>query len=507
MSGRGRVAGGAAALCAVVALLAGCTVGPDYRRPQIATPPSFSEAGTAKTDPLSRPVPAAADLSRWWLQFDDPLLNWLVDQALAQNLNLQAATARLRQAREAEIVARSAGLPQASTSATVARLNDNASASPLSAILGSGGAGGSGFRAPSHLDLYAADFDATWEIDIFGGVRRSREQARANTQAALWQRRDGEVSLTAEVANAYLTLRELQQQIRIAQGEAQAQAANFTIVKQQAQTGFVTRLNINQQDAQVQATIAEIPQLQAQARAQVHALAVLLAMAPDALDSRLSPDSPLPSVPAELPIGLPSDLLLRRPDVRQAERQLASATAAIGVQVASLYPRFNIRAIGPAFASTTTAGLFDPDRAASLGYGMIQWPVFQGGRIRANIRSARAQADAAYLNYRQTILGALRNVEDVLARYQADQQRIVALRRSVASAENSQTIAEQQFQVGLVTFLNVLQAQATVLNARNQMVQADGQLAQDLTSLYTALGGGWSADGGALLRKPGISGP
>jgi NodT family efflux transporter outer membrane factor (OMF) lipoprotein len=500
-------------LMGVSALTSACAVGPDYHQPDIKTRPSYFEAGDAVTDPLSRPVPTAADLSQWWRQFNDPTLNALVEEALAQNLNLKAATDRLREARESEVVAGAAGLPSLSANGTVARVNANSRSDIFGNILGdTGSAGASGNNAssistPSHLNLFAANFDATWEIDIFGGVRRSVEEARADTQAAIWQRRDGEVSLTAEVANDYVMLRSLQAQIAIAQNEAKTQQANFTIIQQQAKTGFVTRLNVNQQIAQVEATIAEIPQLEAQARMQIHALSVLLGKDPDALDGQLSAATPLPSAPSELPVGLPSDLLLRRPDVRRAERQLAAATAGIGVQVANLYPKFNILAVAPAFASTSTDHLFDAGNAASLGAGMISWPIFQGGRIRAGIRSAKASADEAYLSYQQTILSALQNVEDDLARYAADQRRIIALKKSTDAAANSLNIARQQYQVGLVTYINILQAQETLLNDQTQLTQANAQLVQDMASIYTALGGGWSADEGAALRKTGLSWP
>ncbi len=499
-----RRCGRAWAVLASLAALQACAVGPNYHTPKVQTPAAYSELSTGQ-DALSQPVASEADLSQWWTQFNDPTLNGLIAKALAQNLNLKVATARLRQAREGVVVAASADIPHLSSSATVARLNDNSKSFLLPDIFGADA--GETVSTPSHLNLFAANLDASWEIDIFGGGRRSVEQADANLDAAVWRRRDGEVSLTAEVANDYLMLRALQAEIAIARREAETQAADFTIIRQQAQAGFVTQLNINQQQAQVEATIAQIPELQAQARAQIHAIAVLLGQPPETLAADLDRDGPLPTPPLTLPIGLPSDLLRRRPDIRQAERELAAATASVGVQVANLYPRFNVMALGPAFASTTTNHLFDLDNAASLGYGMIQWPIFEGGRVRAGIRSARAQADQAYLSYQQTILSALQNVEDALARYRSDQQRIKPLEASLKAAQSSLTIARQQYAIGLVTYLNILQAQATELNAENQLTQAKAQLARDLASLYTALGGGWSADEGAALKKPGLSWP
>jgi NodT family efflux transporter outer membrane factor (OMF) lipoprotein len=490
-----------------VAALQACAVGPNYHTPNIPTPAAYSELAPGQ-DPLSQPVASEADLSRWWTQLNDPVLNGLIARALAQNLNLKVAAARLRQARESVVVAASADIPHVSSSALAARVNDNSKSYVLSDIFG-GGAGGSGdtVSTPSHLNLFAANLDASWEVDIFGGGRRSVQEADANLEAAVWRRRDGEVSLTAEVANDYLMLRALQAEAEIAKGEAETQAADFTIVRQQAQAGFITQLNINQQQAQVEATIAQIPALQAQARAQIHAIAVLLGQAPETMEAELGPVGPLPTPPLALPVGLPSDLLRRRPDIREAERELASATAAVGVQVANLYPKFNVMAFGPAFASTTTNHLFDLNNAASLGYGMIQWPIFEGGRVRANIRSARAGADQAYLTYQQTILSALQNVEDALARYRSDQQRIKPLATSLNAAQSSLTIARQQYAIGFVTYINILQAQAAELNAQNQLTQAKAQLCQDLASVYTAVGGGWSADEGAAMKKPGLSWP
>ncbi len=514
-----------APLAAVLAATAvtGCTVGPDYRRPDTPAPPAYQEMGGRKDAPLSQPSPAPVDdvqVATWWKQLDDPMLDQLVQRAMAGNLDLKTEVARIRQSREQEVVAGAAGLPHISTAANALRINTNASNSALGSLTGrssagTGAAGGAAAgaasesdEAPSHINNFAVAFDATWEVDVFGGVRRSVEAARAGTQAMIWAKRDGQVSLTAEVASDYLQLRDLQAQIAIAQAEVASQQATFTIIHQQAQTGFVTRLNVNQQQAQVQATIASIPQLQAQARGQIHALGVLVGEDPEALAPELDhpKSNDLPGVPQTLPVGLPSDLLRRRPDVREAERQLAQSTASVGVQVANLYPKFNILALG-ALTSPTFHDVFNANSGTSAGLGLIQWPIFNGGQIRGNIRAARAQQDQAYYTYKKTVLQALQDVEDSLARYQADQRRITAQKASVDASANSLMIARQQYEVGLVTFINVLQAEQTDLNARNGLVQDEGQLAVDLTSLYKALGGGWTADEGKLLQNAGLSSP
>ena len=437
-----------AAVLAAVACAA-CAVGPDYHQPQVATPGAYADLAGRKDAPLSQTLSAPqteAQIQAWWTQFGDPTLNDLVEQALKGNLDLQSDYARIRQAREQEVTAGAAGLPHLGANGTVARVNDNASSfsNAIGGLTGAGqggqgGAGGAGAASqqqgfPSHINSFAVAFDATWEVDVFGGVRRGVEAAQANTQAAVWAKRDGEVSLTSELATDYLTLRDLQVRIAIAQSEVARQQDIFTIIHQQAQTGFVTQLNVNQQQAQVQATIASIPMLEAQARGEIHAIGVLLGEDPEALEAQLGgPDGrPLPGVPAQLPVGLPSDLLRRRPDVREAERQLAAATAQVGVQVANLYPKFDILALAP-FASNTFTGVFNANSAASIGVGAIQWPIFQGGQIRAGIRSARAQQDQAYFTYKKTVLGALQNVEDALARYAADQRRIGADQASVSA--------------------------------------------------------------------------
>jgi multidrug efflux system outer membrane protein len=471
-------------------LLAGCTVGPDYRRPEIATPSAYSDAAPINAAPASE-----AALSAWWTQFNDPELNALIERALANNLDLATAASRIRQAREQEVIAGAAGLPKAGANAAAVRLNTNPHSIPLPAALAGGAPGGGpppSITTPTHLNLYAVGFDASWEIDIFGGVRRGVEAARANSEAALWQRRDGEVSLTAEVASQYFALRAAQTRIALLNDELKAQRDTFGLIQARNRVGFVTRLDVNQQQTQVESTAAQLPDAQAQARAALHALAVLLGQPPEALESELAASAAMPTPPASLPVGLPSELLRRRPDVRAAERQLAAANADIGVAVADLYPKFNLLGVA-SLASTRLDTLFNPMSASSVGVGYITWPILQGGRIRANIASTKEQRAQAYLAYQKTVLNALKDVEDALDRCNADRDKQTALQHALDAAQSSLTIAQAQYGVGLVTFLNVLNGQDAVLKARDQLVQADAQYAQDLASLFKALGGGWSA--------------
>jgi len=475
---------------AALLLLSACEVGPHYRPPQAEAPPAYGElpVNTAQV-PLSRPVPNEADLSQWWTQIRDPELQILIARALQSNLALQTAASRIREAREQEIVAGAAEWPK--LNANGAALNLHSNSNPLGALAGGGAGGQSTANHSTNIKLYNLGFDATWELDIFGGTRRAEEAAQANTEAAAWEMRDGEVSLTAEVANDYLSLRAARARMAILRKEIQRQQNALALVHARARAGFVTQLDVNQQKALVNTTAAELPGLQADARAYEHAIAVLLAQQPETLTAELDSAAPLPPIPATLPVGLPSDLLRRRPDIREAERKLAAATANIGVAVADLYPKFNL--IGAAsFTGPHIGDLLSASHFGTVGFGQITWPLFQGGQIHANIRAKEEEMQQAYLAYRQAVLAALQNTEDALARYANEQQRYLSLQAAVQSAQSSAVLAENQYRAGLVTYLNVLTAETTLLGAQDDLTQSRQQLAQNLVSLYKALGGGWS---------------
>ncbi len=488
-----RAASTAAVAAFVLAVAAsGCMVGPSYHAPAVATPESFGEPAAAGETPLSRPTPAEADLSQWWLQFHDAELQRLIDLALRSNLDLLEAASRIRQAREQEIIAGAPLLPSVGSSASAVRLHANSN--PLAGLAGGGSGGGSGGggASPTNLSMYSLGFDASWELDVFGGTRRAIEAARASTAAAAWQLRDAEVSLTAEVANDYIELRATQARVRIAEDAARSERDLLSLARARLRAGFVTELDVNQELAQLAATRAELPLYASQEQASMHALAVLLAEDPQALLRELSAAAPVPSVPASLPVGLPSDLLRRRPDVRAAERELAAATAQEGVAVANLYPKFDLLGLG-ALASSSVHGLASSRNLAEIGLGLISWPIFQGGKSSAAVRASEERRVQSYLAYRKSVLAALEDVEDALARYQAEQQRLLQLRQSQAAAASSLRIADSEYQTGLVTFINVLQASNADLMARDQVEQGVEALAQDLVSLYKALGGGWAS--------------
>jgi NodT family efflux transporter outer membrane factor (OMF) lipoprotein len=479
-------------------LATGCTVGPNYVKPDLPAPPAYAEAASTARTAVS---PADADLSRWWTQFGDATLDGLIKRALADNPDLRAAASRVREARAEERVAAAAALPTLSASGNALTYNSQRKSSASSSTASGGASSGlAGLPIPSHLDLYSAGFDATWEVDLFGGTRRAIEAAKDTAEASEWSRRDGQVSLLAEVANAYLTLRAVQARIAIGQEELRRQKDQFTLIQARRQNGFVTGLDVNQQSVQVATAAAQIPQLQAMASAQIHALGVLVGQTPEALTQELAATgAALPPPPPTLPTGLPSQLLLRRPDLREAERRLAASNAQIGVETAALYPKLNLIGLAT-FASPKIDSLFDGQNFSTLGLGMLSAPVFEGGRTRAAIAAAKEEREQAFQAYRGAVLGAFRDVEEALTRFKAEDQRRTALAQSVAAAQNTLKIAQDQYGAGLVTFINVLQAEEALLNSRDQLTQSDAQTLSDLVAVYKALGGGWSETAGRYER-------
>lgn len=483
-------------LCA--AALAACNVGPDYREPKIDLPPGFAE-------PHSPPsATAQADLGKWWMTFDDAELNSLVARALSANLDLQTAASRVRQARDQEIIAGAAQWPGLSANGLGVNIHSNSS--PLGQLAGgSGSKGGGGAGTPSNgpanIRLYSLGLDASWQPDLFGGTRRAIEAAHANTEAAHWDLRDGEVMLTAEVAADYLGLRAVQARLVLLNSELRDERALFDVVRARANAGFVTELDVNQQRTVLANAQAQIPQLEAEADAREHAIAVLLAENPEQLSAELKSAGPVPKAPSRLPAAIPADLLRRRPDIREAERKLASATANEGVAIADLYPKINL--VGAAsFTGSSLGNLLSAGNFGTAGLASIAWPIFEAGRIRAGIRASREAELQAWLAWKKAVLAALRDAEDALARYSDEERHEKALEDSERAAASSETIARQQYTAGLVTFVNVLEAETALLNARDQLIQSREALALDLGTIFKSLGGGWDETSVDWEKRP-----
>jgi NodT family efflux transporter outer membrane factor (OMF) lipoprotein len=473
-----------ASLSLLAALLTGCTVGPNYVRPDTPVPPTFAEphAATGLSD---------AALASWWAAFGDAELDKLVSRAVARNLDVETAAARIREARANERVAGAAALPEVSAEASATRQRISEHAIPIPPGGPPNGGNTPGFALPgTEFSSFRVGFDASWELDLFGKTRRSVEAARARTDAAIWDLRDLQMTAAAEAASAYLQLRTLQQRIAVAAAEISRQERSLSLVAARVRGGLVTGQDLEQQKSQLASARAAIPPLKAEADAQIHALGVLTGDPPEALIAELSPAGALPPAPPHVPAGLPSDLLRRRPDVRAAERNLAAGTADIGVATADLYPSFSLTA-APALVSTALASLLEwGSRNYSAG-AAVNWPIFNGGRTRANIDVSNARQEQALIAYRKSILTALRDVEDALSEVDNDRRQATSLDQALGNARRAEDVARTRYRGGLVTLSDVLQAQASRMSLERQVVETRGALARDTVALFKALGGGW----------------
>jgi NodT family efflux transporter outer membrane factor (OMF) lipoprotein len=463
-------------------LLGACTVGPDYAEPRLAVPSKYLEA----------PASSTANLDRWWQGFGDAQLNALVDQSLDGNLDIEMATARIREARAMERVAGAGASPQVAAQGSVTRQRISENAIPLPPGAGSGSGVGIFGLPGEEFTTFRAGFDASWELDLFGRNRREREAASARTGSAVWNRRDAEVTVAAEVADAYVRLRAYQARKANAEAELARLQRFEQLVDARTRGGLVTGQDLEQQKSERAAAAAAIPVLEAQAKAEIHALGVLTGQSPDALAAELAPSANLPSPPA-VPAGVPSDLLRRRPDIRSAERDLAAATADIGVAVADLYPRFSLTA-APALVSTALGSFLEwGSRSFSAG-AALDWPIIDGGRRKANVEVQNARQEQAMIAYRGTVLISLQDVEDSLSRLAGDQQNLAELEQAVSNATRAEEIARTRYRGGLVTLSDVLQAQARRLSLEEQVIDTKGALARDTVALVKALGGGWTEE-------------
>jgi multidrug efflux system outer membrane protein len=445
---------------ALATLLGGCAVGPDYLPPQPELPAGW--AGSTLTRAPFEPA-------TWWRQFNDSRLNGLIQEAIQQNLDLQLAEARLREARYTRGVIAGGLWPTVNAAGGVQR----------------SGQGKTGVQ-----NLFQTGLDALWEVDIFGGTRRSVESAEANIVAAEEGLRDVQVSLTAEVALNYVQLRSFQQQVVIAQENLRAQRHTADITRQRYSAGFASGLDVANAEAQVASTESVVPTLESAARQSIYALSVLLARPPADLLNELAESSLLPVTSPEVPVGLPSELLRRRPDIRQAEARLHAATAQIGVATADFFPKFSLTGGLNWRADTLSALDSSAARSWSLG-SQVNWPIFQGGSIAANVQVQEALRDQAYIIYQQTVLAALQDVENALIAYSKERERYQSLNAAVIANRKAVRLAMQLYTEGQAEFLNVLQAQRALYVSEAAFVQSDSSLSQDLIALYKALGGGW----------------
>jgi NodT family efflux transporter outer membrane factor (OMF) lipoprotein len=472
-------------IMALLALLAGgCAVGPNYHQPSVAAPAQWGE-------PLAGgETNAAAFVASWWKNFRDPELDSLISRAAQSNLDLKIAQARVREARAEYGIAVGNLLPSVDASGSYARQRESQS-QPLV---------GPGDRLPPGIpfenNFYQSGFDASWEIDVFGGKRRAVESAKAQVAAAEFGKRDALVTLLGEVARNYVEARGYQRQLEIARENIRAQEQSLALTQNRFTNGLANNLDVQQASTLLATTRAVVPTLETALQASIHRLGVLLGQHPEALQTELSAVAPIPAAPPTVPVGLPSELLLRRPDVRLAERQLAAATANIGVAKADLFPKFYLTGVA-GFQSVSASDWFDAGSRFWSAGPTVQWNIFDAGRIRANIKVQNARQEQALASYEKTVLASFEDVENALVAYAKEQVRRRSLEDAVKSSQESLRLAKQLYANGLSDFINVLDAQRSLYQAQDQLVQSERTVSTDLISLYKALGGGWEIEPGA----------
>ncbi len=454
----------------LLALIAGCAVGPDFVRPDL--PERAAWAATAQgTNGVTADEPA---LARWWSRFDDPVLTGLVERASTSNFDLLQARARLREARARRGSAAANLSPMVTGSGSATRTRSSVE---------------SGTRAT--VNLFQAGLDASWEIDLFGGTRRAVESASATEQAAVEDERDVSVSMAAEVGLTYLDLRATETRLALARQSLATLQETADLTLWRAEAGLTAQLDAEQARANLEQERAAIPPLERDVVKDRNALAVLLGLQPGALDAELQAARPLPSVARAVAVGVPADALRRRPDVRRAERKLAAQTAQVGVAQAARFPALTLSgSIG--LESLTAGGLLESGAVtSSLGAGLLA-PVFNAGKLARAVEVQDAIREQSLLTYRAAVLTALKEVEDALVAFDREQARRTALTAATDAARHAAGLASYQYQAGLVAFTSVLDAQRTLLTLQDSLAASEGEVGTTLIRLYKALGGGWS---------------
>ncbi|MBL8761923.1 MAG: efflux transporter outer membrane subunit [Phycisphaerae bacterium] len=489
----------AALALGLMSLLAsvGCKVTNDYAPPQTRPPESF------RTLAVDSPVTSAlrnspAALDSWWKTFNDPLLDSLIERAVASNLDLKLAEARIREARAQRRFIKADESPRLDAAGAYTRSRNSEN------TVGS-------FGSDESYDLFQAGFDASWELDIFGRVSRGVEAADADLAASVEARSAVLVSLLAEMALNYVEHRSLQISLDIAQKAVTAQESTLSLTESRFSAGLIGELDVARAKAQLETRRSQVPPIKIAMARSAHRLATLLGKPAGSLDEELKTATPLPVIPPDIAVGVPADMLRRRPDVRRAERQLAAATARVGVATTDLYPRFSLNGTLGA-QSSQFADLFDINsRYWSLGPS-VTWPVFDAGRVRANIAVQDARVEQSLTQYEQVVLASYEESENAMVGFLREQARRASLAASVEANRRALALAEQLYSSGLADFLNVLDAQRSLFVAEEALTQSEQAVVSNLISIYKSLGGGWEslpphADKPTPHEKSGISDP
>jgi NodT family efflux transporter outer membrane factor (OMF) lipoprotein len=462
--------------------LGACTMGPDYKRPEIHEETEWAHAPEGR-------VNGEGIEQNWWDRFEDPMLKEYIEEAMAENRNLRAAEARIQRVRALRREVSADLYPSLNAEGGYTRLRNSAATQTT---------------GPRTRTEYRAGLDASWELDLFGGTRRDQEASEARLQRTVEEGRGIQLAVLAEVARTYYDIRGIQKIVDITEQNIALQTQTFELVNRLFQMGEASEFDITRARGQLQTTESRLPELDAELNSGIYRLSILLGHSPSALLEEMSTTAPLPSPPDLIPLGQLSDILRRRPDIRAAERELAAATADVGVATADLFPRFVLLG-GVGRTGNSIDGLRDSGNNRYSFGQFLQWPLFQGGAVRAQIQAEKAEVNEALALYEQSVLEALADVEISLIRYLRERDKKVMLQEAQQSRERSVELARARFNLGEEDFLSVLDAERELIQAEDELVGSEIQTMLRLITLYTALGGGWEPlDEDNLARNPPI---
>lgn len=457
--------------------LGGCAVGPNYREPDAVNPDEWHFAPESGTRTGAAEIES---LAAWWESLNDPILSSLIERAVAENKTVQQARARVVEARARRGATAGGFLPSINASGGVNRTDSDTRFSDPD----------NEFPTDRDQDVYSVGLDASWELDLFGGQRRAFEAANAQLGASEADLRDALVTLLGDVALNYTSVRSAQARLSFAERNLASQAELLDITRWRAEAGLATVLEVEQAQTSFEQTRAQIPALESSLAQAMNRLSVLTGQVPGALAEQLSERRAVPTPPADIVVGVPADVVRRRPDIRAAERRLAAQSAQIGVATAALYPSLSLSgSIG--LQSLTASDVFDGSRTDRLGLS-LRLPIFAGGALHQNLRAQYAVFDQAFATYEGTVLAAFEEVENALVGWTNEQRRREALILAVESARRARELSLVQYNAGLVDFQTVITADRQLISLEDSLAVSDGELTSNLIRLYKALGGGWS---------------
>jgi multidrug efflux system outer membrane protein len=468
----------------LVMFLAGCAMGPDYKRPTVDSPKAWRVDEKEAKDMAN---------TAWWEQFGDPVMNGLIDEALKQNYDIRIATARVDEYMGRYWVGRSGLFPQIGANASAGQNRISEQGASTAAL--------SGLKNPS--DSYQANFSGSWEIDIWGKLRRATEASRADLLSTEEARQAVILSLVSAIANGYINLRDLDKQLEVARRTAKTREDSYNLFKLRFEGGVISELELNQVKSEYEQALATIPQIEKQVTFQENALSLLLGRNPGPIARGKNIDElVLPAVPA----GLPSDLLERRPDIRQAEQALIAANARIGVAKAQFFPTISLTGLF-GWSSTDLSNLFTgPAQVWSWG-GNLAAPIFTGGSLMGQLRATEAIQQQTLFNYQSTVQTAFREVDNSLADQKRTREQLDAQKKQVGSLGEYARIARLRYDNGYTSYIEVLDAERSLFSAELSYAQTQGVLFAALVNLYKAMGGGWVVEADKLTAQASAANP